>query len=161
MLTITEIVKHIATNTSCVIQPPNGLPTLTTDLTLPNDVAEFYNLCGGATLFMGQDYQIRVVGPSEFVRANPVIVGEPCEYDKSYNWFIIANDDNGQYITIDLSAATSGRCYDSFLDTYGLQGDTPIIAASFTEFLNLLFEGAGQYFYWLELSFMPLGDAYS
>lgn len=38
--------------------------------------------------------------------------------------------------------------YDAFYETYGLIGDMPIIAHSFTELLNYLFQNQGKSPYW-------------
>lgn len=53
-----------------------------------------------------------------------------------------------------------GYCYDSFWDRYGVVGEQPIIANSFTELLEQLFKGKGGYYYWLQDNFECIGDAY-
>ena len=47
------------------------------------------------------------------------------------------------FITIDLFKERLGKCYDSFWDRYGVVGEQPIIANSFTELLEQLFKGKG------------------
>ncbi|WP_218160705.1 SMI1/KNR4 family protein, partial [Arsenicibacter rosenii] len=140
---------------------PAGQPVLEEVDRLPDDLVRFYELCGGVTLFMGQSGQIRIVRPAEFVRANPVIVGELCQSDRSYEWFIVASDDNGQYVTFDLSTSRSGWCYDSFWDRHGVPGQNDILAHSFIGFLNLVVLSEGVDFYWFLSDFVSLGDAYS
>jgi antitoxin YokJ len=56
----------------------------------------------GLVLFENEEYPIHIVSPDEFILANPVIVGELCEEDISSNWYIIGNDGNDEYLTIDL-----------------------------------------------------------
>ncbi|MHC5354591.1 SMI1/KNR4 family protein [Myroides sp. LJL115] len=111
-------------------------------------------------LFQNTEYSIKIVGADEFTRANPVIVGEDVEDDISYNWYIIAHDNNSQYISIDLTKDRLGYCYDSFWDRHGLVGEQPIIAKSFTELLKRLYNSKGKSWYWTESDFSFYGDAY-
>ena len=67
---------------------------------------------------------------------------------------------NSQFISIDLTPERYGQCYDSFIGTHSLIGDTSIIAKNFTELLQNLYLGKGQYWYWLQDDFQYLGDAY-
>jgi hypothetical protein len=79
--------------------------------------------------------------------------------DISYDWFIIGKSSE-QYITIDLNPDRLGRCYDSFWDRHGVPADCQIIAKSFTDLLQKLFDGNGDYWYWLKDDFTYIGDAY-
>lgn len=144
----------------CVVFPPQGIPTIDPTLELPLDVHEFYEVCGGVTLFQHADYQVNIVPPQEFVLSNPVLVGERCEEDISSNWYLVANDGHGEYLTIDLDPSRLGRCYDSFHDRHGVVGESSIIALSFTDLLERLIKNKGQYWYWLQDDFASLGDAY-
>ena len=153
-----ELVKKMS---DCDVYPPNGYPVLVHDKHhLPDDLKEFYTLCGGLGLFLESDNPIYMVSPQEFVQANPVIVGELCPDDISSEWYIIADDKNGQYITIDLSSERLGRCYDSFWDRHGLVGDCPIIARTFSELLLNIVINCGACWYWTRDDFQPFGDAY-
>ena len=87
---------------------------------MPDDVREFYELCGGIQLFKDKEYSLDIVSPDKVVPSNIVIVGERCEDDITVDWFIIADDSNGTYLSIDLDAERLGRCYDSFHETHGL-----------------------------------------
>ena len=49
---------------------------------------------------------------------------------------------------------------DSFWDRHGVVGEQPIIANSFTELLEQLYQSKGDYFYWLQEDFENIGDAY-
>jgi hypothetical protein len=159
-LTIGELVSLIRTLPDCRVFPPCGLPNIEPRYQLPKDVWEFYRLCGGLVLFEHAQYSVQVVPPQEFVPANPVIVGERCEYDRSADWHIFAHHEGGDYLTIDLNPARLGLCYDSFHETHGLVGDCPVIGRSFTETLACLVENRGDYWYWLKDDHEPLGDAY-
>ncbi len=146
----------------CEVYSPSGYPAFFSDNHhLPDDLNEFYTLCGGLGLFLESDYPIYIVSPQEFVLANPVIVGELCPDDISSEWYIIADNKNGQYITIDLSSERFGRCYDSFWDRHGVVGDCPMIAYTFSELLYNMITNRGGYWYWLRDDFQLLGDAYN
>ncbi|MEC0127796.1 MULTISPECIES: SMI1/KNR4 family protein [Paenibacillus] len=159
---IKTIVKQIEQFDDCMISPPIGLPRLSENHILPEDVKEFYQICGGIKLFEGKDFGVDIVSPEKFVLANPVIVNELCEYDISSNWYIIADDRNGDFLTIDLHKDRLGRCYDSHWDTHAVAGSCAIISNSFTELLSNLVEtkGQGTTWFWDEDDFEPLGDAY-
>jgi hypothetical protein len=86
---------------NCKVSPPAGLPALESH-ELPEDIRLFYERCGGLRLFEDKDHSCQIVSPSEFVLSNPVIVGELVEEDISSHWYIIGNDGNGDYISIDL-----------------------------------------------------------
>lgn len=157
---IKSLIEQIKLDSECIVYPASGLPTIEEGCILPNDIKEFYSMCGGLSLYRDNDYAINILPPERFVLANPVIVGERCEEDISSNWYIFADDGSGEYLTIDLSPSRVGRCYDSFFDRHGVVGSCPIIAMSFTDAINRLYENKGQYWYWLNDDFQSLGDAY-
>ncbi len=154
---IDSLVEQLRQLEACKVRPAVGIPDV--GLSIPSDLEEFYRLCGGATLFEGSDYSIEIVAPGDFGRSNPVIVGEDCSNDRSYDWFIIARSET-DYITIDLNPDRLGRCYDSFRDCHGLVGNCQVVANSFEGLLELLVESHGEYWYWLQPNFPNLGDAY-
>ncbi|GAC43681.1 SMI1/KNR4 family protein [Paenibacillus popilliae] len=157
---ICKLIEMVKSTSNCVVLPPKGIPQTEDDLQLPSDLKEFYEICGGIALYQHSDYQINIVSPEDFVLANPVIVGERCEEDISSNWYIVANDGKGEYLTIDLKPCRLGRCYDSFFDRHGVVGESQVIALSFVELLERLIQNKGQYWYWLKEDFVSLGDAY-
>ncbi len=158
---LSALIEEIRKTDGCEVYPPNGLPTVAgEDHRPPDDVMEFYTLCGGMGLYLTSDYPIYLVPAEDFVSANPVIVGDSCPDDISDWWYLAADDRSGQYITIDLSPERAGRCYDSFWDRHGLVGDCPVIAKSFTELLYRLFHNGGDSWYWLRDDFASYGDAY-
>jgi antitoxin YokJ len=156
---IHELLREFLNDASCRTIPPQGLPDLPAGLTLPDDVRVFYEAVGGAVLFPDAEYAIEIVRPDGFVRANPVIIGEQCVDDITFDWFIIA-ESGDQYVTIDLHPDRRGRCYDSFWDRHGVVGDCTIVAASFTDLLERLLASRGATWYWLGDDFSSLGDAY-
>lgn len=158
---VKELINEIKTWPNCKVYPPTGLPSIDDKKhNLPDDIIEFYKLCGGVTLFESESYASNIVSPDKFVLANPVIVGELCEDDITSEWYIIADDGNGDYITVDLSNERLGRCYDSYWDRHGVVGECPIIATSFTQLLENLVVNKGKQCYWLKDEFVSLGDAY-
>ena len=118
-------------------------------------------MCGGVTLFQSETCVAEIVPPNDFVEANPVLVGCQAEDDISAAWFILCRGLNDeQYVTIDLAPGRLGRCYDSFWDCHAVAGSSTIVARSFSEFLERLISSGGTRWYWLEDSFVSLGDAY-
>lgn len=159
-MTIKQLVTKIETLPNCIVYPSKGIPAIEEAYTLPDDIREFYDLCGGVSLFTSAENVVNIVPPDEFILANPVIVGERCEEDITADWYIVANDGNGDYLTVDLNKDRVGRCYDSFWDRHGVVGECAIIAISFTDLLERLVDNKGQRWYWLRDGFNSLGDAY-
>lgn len=155
-----DLLKALRSNRSSEFRPPEGMPSVSEGHVLPEDLREFYTLCGGATLFQDSAYRLKICQPAEIRLANPVIVGELCPEDITSSWYIIASDQRGGYLTIDMAPDRAGRCYDSFWDRHGIVGSCPIIATSFTDFLGRLIKSKGAYWYWLRDDFDNLGDAY-
>lgn len=164
--TFIEEVKH---KPDCII-----LPCTTTNIDmleiLPDDLKEFYSLCGGMTLFEDSPFSVRIVSPNEIKSANLVILGEELiraeiekgTYEKqiSKDWYIIADLSNSDYIVIDMNEKRKGRCYSALWDSYPSRGDTPILALSFTELMEKLIENNGDYWFFLKENFHSYGDAY-
>lgn len=121
---------------------------------------KFYGLCGGVVLFKSASYSTAIVSPREIVPANPAIIGKQIDDDISSSWYILADDLNGDYFTIDLSRERLGRCYDSFWDSHAQVSDCKVIAVSFTDFLSRMLNNAGRHWYFLQPEFVSLGDAY-
>jgi hypothetical protein len=155
------ILQDVARTPDCTIRPPVGQPaSLPERLNLPQDAREFYQECGGATLFASSAYSVDVLPPDQVVPANPVIVGEEFPEDRSARWVTVAALPNGDYITMDLDPERLGHCYDSSHEVHGVVGSCAVIATSFSGLLRSLLEAGGGYWYWLEDDFVDLGDAY-
>ncbi|MDJ1472405.1 SMI1/KNR4 family protein [Cytophagaceae bacterium DM2B3-1] len=155
-----ELLTKIREDKECIYLDRSFIPRPPEGLLLPEDIILFYTHCGGVELFPNKNYSMKIVAPQDFVRANPIIAGTDGEDDRSYNWFIIG-ESGSQYITIDLAQERLGRCYDSFWETHALKGNCPVIATSFTELLESLYQHKGEYWYWLRDDFHSLGDAYN
>ena len=167
MTDMADLIKTIQNTPDCAVYPRAGRPEVREPHVLPADVREFYRHCGGVSLFESSAYAIRIVQPENMVQANPVIFDgvdeapiEESREDISWSWYIIAEGDNRQYITIDLAPERLGRCYDSFWDTHASPGYCAIVAVSFTDLLSRLLANQGSHWYWLQPRFKRLGDAY-
>jgi hypothetical protein len=158
---IEELIALMASSAQCAVRTPVGQPAgLDSSLQMPRDLARFYELCGGAELFISRHYGIRISSPSELIPSNIAVLGRQYEDDISSTWFVIGSTPDNDFISIDLSPGRNGLCYDSFHENHGIIGSSPIIALSFTELLERLFESGGGYWYWLRPDFEALGDAY-
>lgn len=167
MTSVSQLLATIQKTPDCSIRPALGLPEVAAGHVLPDDLIEFYKLCGGVSLFSSSAYSMEIVPPDRLVLANPVIfIGVSVDQlrqsrnDISWSWYIIGEGENRQYLTIDLAPDRLGRCYDSFWDTHAMPGYSPIIARSFTELLAGLLANQGRHWYWLQPGFTPVGDAY-
>lgn len=168
MIKIEEVIARIRNTSDCLIDPPKGLPVINAEHILPKDIQEFYQLCGGVSLFCSSVYSMNIVSPDKFLLANPVLFTGISEADLraskgdiSWSWYIIGAGENGQFITIDLNPKRLGRCYDSFWDCHAMPGYSQIVAKSFTELLLQLVKNQGKYWYWLRSDFNSYGDAYT
>ena len=159
-MSIEDIIARIADTPDCFVRPVAGKPSVAEPYSLPDDLARFYDLCGGVVLYENAGCSTSVVPPQEVVPANPVIRGEAIEGDISETWFILADDLNGDYFTIDLNHKRLGLCCDSFSDSHAQPGDTKIVAKTFTDFLLSMLDNKGQHWYFLQPEFESLGDAY-
>lgn len=157
---IKELIEKIRNTPDCIVHAPCGLPLENQNIDLPNDLKEFYENCGGITLFANEEYGFTIVAPKEMVLANPIIVGELCEEDISSEWYIVCKNAENDYITIDLANERKGKCYDSFWDRHGVVGECAVVARNFTELLTQLYNNQGKSLFWLDEDFCYLGDAY-
>ena len=166
---IHELVARIRAAPGCTVAEPIGrrdlrLPAVHPGHVLPDDLREFYEVCGGLTFFKQSPYTTILVPPMEVVVATPIL--EPGAYpdqftssldDISWSWYLIARDENLDYLTIDLGEDRVGRCYDSALGCHANPGYCAIVAFSFTELVSRIYEDQGEH--WLP-RLPALGDAY-
>jgi antitoxin YokJ len=155
---IRQLLDRISQLEGCSVLPPAGSPNVR--LELPNDLSEFYSLCGGLMLFKGALFPFEVVGPDEFEPANIAILGLGAQEDRSDDWYMLARSGSDQFVSVDLFPARVGRCYDSFVDRHAIAGSCAVVARSFSEFLKSTIDCAGHRLYWLDPRFEGLGDAY-
>ena len=157
------MLKELATIPDCHLYPPSGLPVIKDNEVLPADLRQFYELCGGADLFVGTKHSTYIVPPDRFVPANPAILigvsreelSDP-DYTFSNSWYILVDNESGEYITIDLNPNKLGYCYDSFWDIHPF--NSTIIASSFTDLLVHLISDQGNQYH--RDDWEPIGDAF-
>ncbi len=155
MKSVAEIISEARQTQGCIVEPPSGLPTLPPGFALPPDLHEFYSLCGGVDMFPNEDWGWRVVKPSEFERADIVILeltyrDHPEDFDgtASEGLYVVAVRGCGpDYISIDTHPARLGRCFDSYSGDHATESSR-VVALSFTEMLNKLFENRRDINFW-------------
>lgn len=160
-----QLLDKIRNSKDCVVLPPSGQPKVGLLHTLPKDVEDFYKECGGIKFFNRSEYAIEIVSADKVQLSNPIILPEGWEQDISSddisnNWYVVAQAGPEQRISIDFHLDRLGKCYDSFWDIHASPGDCQIIAISFTELLEKIFDCRGGYWFWLADDFVSLGDAY-
>jgi antitoxin YokJ len=167
-----ELLDHLARDPNRIVLPAGEQPNVGPAHVVPEDVRAFYDSCGGLVIARGSPYEARIVGPDECVLANDVILGdnilgdlatvvrEQLSGNASWDWYIIAEVENGNYLAIDFGRTHNGRCYDAFWETYASPGQMPAVAPSFTSLIEHLYENKGQHWYWLQPGFQLVGDAY-
>jgi hypothetical protein len=165
---LSRVLAEVAAHPGCRLLPPAGPVAVPDAFALTDDLRRFYELCGGAALFEGADFEWTVSGPHELVPASPRLLGPEAardvaaEYpDDPTNWcFVFAQSGPGStasLVVVDLHPARAGRYYDAFWDSYGLGGEMPIIALTVAEVLHRLLDTRGERATHLE----PFhGDAY-
>lgn len=111
---LTAFLDHIALDPSCIIVAPRGQRKIGPGQVVPEDMQAFYDACGGLIIAQGSPYEVRITGPDECVRANDVILGEDALGDLAavvreqlsgnalWDWYVIVEVDNGNYLAIDL-----------------------------------------------------------
>jgi hypothetical protein len=164
---IQQLVDQIRGTSGCVLMKPDGVPSVTPPHVLPEDLAIFYQLCGGATLFLNHDAGFRICSPFELRPANPIILGdyyekykEDIDKDISSSWYLIGKGKGPEEaLILDLDQNRLGRCYDGFHQSYATR-DSRIIATSFCELLGGLLKVKGEGLFWEQPDIKNLGFAY-
>ncbi len=158
---IERLIIQMSKDSNYEVKKPNGQPSILDGHVLPDDLQEFYRLCGGVSCYIASGgFPINVLAPAEVKPANLELIGESCPNDISSSWYLIADALDGNYISIDFAPERLGRCYESFEYSHAVAGNCPIVALSFTQFLQNLFDYKGDYFFWKDINHSDLGDAY-
>lgn len=126
-----------------------------TGYSLPPDMATFFRECDGASLFGGR---FEIPDPDGIVRVRVAIAGEDSDEICPASWFVICDVRDGNYVAIDFESRKGDtvEIIDCFHETIGAEGESAVIARSFTEFLSrLLSAGGGEY--WLAETFEAYG----
>ena len=149
------IIKQIKSISNCNVFPPTMLPAIEPGHLLPEDLKQFYMLCGGMDLYRNADYAVQILPPEKVKRSNPLLIGGVIDLPNngieeghfSESWYVIVHDYNGDYFSIDLNPLNNGSCYDSHYELH--PGNSPLIANSFTELLGNLVQNQGKRYFWL------------
>lgn len=64
---IAELLTRISATPGCLVHGAAGFPKILPGHVIPNDLREFYELCGGVTLFLEADYLVTISAPYELV----------------------------------------------------------------------------------------------
>lgn len=155
------------------VSQPKGFPQPSPDplaprVTIPQDVLNFYALCGGLESVINRDEDIflSVVAPDEVVWAPRAILGhaldqqaEQLRNDILWYWYIIGRGDTDEYFMIDLNPERHEKCYFTTVYFFGQRGWNPIVANSFAGLLESFLQAAsvGEDWSWRDESW---GDAY-
>lgn len=158
-----EIIDKSRSNSNFKLYRPCGYPDVVGGHVLPEDVKEFYSMCGGMECYINSGgFPIRILPPSDVKLANKLLLGQTYTDDISSSWYVIADAEDGNFISIDFNPNRIGKCYESFEYTHAVSGNCPIISLSFTELLLNIINYKGDYFYWKNnTEFKIYGDAYS
>lgn len=159
---INKMILELKKSNNFQVKDPCGFPTLNNGHILPDDLREFYTICGGLICYIEcGGFPVEILSPINVKQANPLLLGKAYEQDISSSWYLIADAEDGNYISIDCNSTRLGRCYESFEYSHAVAGKCPIVAFSFTELLNNIFSYKGGYFFWKDNpGFTVQGDAY-
>lgn len=131
---------------------------------LPEDLKEFYRRYKTVKLFDGEwGATYRFVAVKEIKNTGYDIYGDSANPDEFYwprAWFTVCDVLDGNYIAVDLSSQKEEKYnyVDCFHETYGIPGESQVIAKSFRELLEQSLRNGEQQFY-LKEDYKGYGDA--
>ncbi|MFC7443076.1 SMI1/KNR4 family protein [Laceyella putida] len=169
---ICQTIKGLQSLSDVEIDKPSGLPRVVENQCLPDDLQLFYEKFGGVTLFPHAENTYRIVQPQEFKLANPILIADEELLELELNrgntqllftseCYVLVDLGDANYIVIDLNKERHGLCYLGFWDSFGVIGETPIIAKSFKELLQKMIESEGEEVWFFEKEdFQDYGDAF-
>src|SRR5258706_12108214 len=129
-MSVRELVARIAATPDCRVTTPFKrsdlqLPALHEGHVLPDDLREFYEMCGGLSLYKRSPCSMIIVPPTEVVLANIVLFPglRPEQLTSSFDdiswaWYLLAQNDIGEYLSVDLIPERLGRFSYSFLRSH-------------------------------------------
>jgi hypothetical protein len=163
-----EVVRRCITRPDCQAVPlKRKHPKEIKGFAVPEDFLEVFSTYDGLDMFVEQEYgwilcnfgkaiikmddDIRAMYPAEYVPAPEV----------TRTWYHIGCIwcEGAWTLAMDLHPLRSGWIYDAHPELYREKAN-PIIAKSFTEFLNRLAASEGKYCYWLERESPDYGTPY-
>ncbi len=129
---------------------------------LPSDIKLFYKKFKNASLFDNQFCTTyRIVPITEIHSTRIDIYGIDTDEYGPATWLTICDVMDGNYIGIDILSINGDECnfIDCFHESFAQQGDSRIVAKSFTEFLDLALH-SGEDLFFLQTGFVGYGDAF-
>jgi len=150
MTDIERIIGRLRESDLVRIHPPAGQPVFPEGIEAPNELTEFYSLCGGVDFLHAKSRsyaEYRVLPPAEVVDIGTATCLEAATELPLSCWFAVGEDDNGEHAAIDLHRSRLGQCYDVFHESFWDPASATIIAATFAEFLEKLFARGKSYWF--------------
>lgn len=132
---------------NCELLPPSGVPIIDSEMRLPPEIECFYRLCGGARIGIFEDdyYSWRIVSPSEFVEALPLVLGLSYECEKTFwdrHWarcfYRFAENQTGdERVLVSCGDKHNGLFFDGHQESFGCD-NMRLIARTLPELLLAL-----------------------
>jgi hypothetical protein len=150
-----SLLQQLQAQEEHVFQPANGLPILPNDLTMPSDLATFYQRYGGAHLFYDKAFDAKISSPEEFVPINTIFFGGLPESElaktldnESWKWYTVAVYPNSQYIIVNLAVDNYGMYFHTAFFEH--PHDATIVASNFLDLLEKIIAAKGDMEFWVE-----------
>jgi antitoxin YokJ len=130
-MTIDEILDQIESRSDCVVLPPCGLPSIKSSCALPDEIARFYQLCGGVKIrrFNNHFFSWEVVQPTRFIPAPEVAHRDFYDtvemfwrehWAQSLYWFA-QTEGAGEAIVVDCRPGAPLRLLNADIETFGCE----------------------------------------
>jgi hypothetical protein len=147
-VTIREVLHQLVSRSDCEVLPFSGMPALNQGDVLPEQLAEFYKLCGGIRIKRFNDcfYSWYVSKPTDFRAAVGVIhQGEMSDSERAFwsahwanSFYVVAETEgSGEVIVTSCGDRFRGLYFDGHRETFGCD-KMPVIAQSLAELIVLL-----------------------
>jgi hypothetical protein len=154
MTKIETLVSRISKEADCTLYSKSSTVALPADRHLPDDLCEFFDLSSGCHLFEKSQYGLKI-SAENFVRANDFIPGRisndiqlvlESALPMTWEWYLLGEGPDLQFVVMDLHPARLGFCYDAFHDLY--PNHCELVATSFGEFLEKWIDNKADELYW-------------
>jgi antitoxin YokJ len=152
---IEELLEAISSDGRCVVKPSIGLPKINPSILLPQEIIDFYSLCGGIEFFTDEDYCCFINSPNDFTFANGVALRELSESDVldafgadhfSWSWYYFAHFDTlDDIIAVSVQGDDVLSCYDCYWSSYPNKNRK--ISSSVSEMIEKIYLSGGKIHY--------------
>lgn len=146
-MTLESVLELLRNRDDNEVLPPSGLPVAQNRMSLPPEIEHFYRLCGGVKIGIFEDdfFSWRVVTPSEFVEALPLVLGLSYESEKEFweqNWakclYRFAENQTGdERVLVSCGDRHNGMFLDGHQESFGCD-NMRLIARTLPELLLAL-----------------------